>query len=618
MSPVPMPDQSRNEFGDAANCTIAELFQRQAALTPDAIAVVDKNRELTYRELDQQSNRLARHLQSLGVTSEILVGVLVGRSVTLTVALLGILKAGGAYVPLDSSYPDERLSLVVKDSGMSVVLVSAQTRGRLHWIEGEVTTLELSDHAISRQSAEAVMAQTESNNLAYVIYTSGSTGKPKGVMVEHRNVVSFFAAMDLAIGREPGVWLAVTSIAFDISVLELLWTVTRGFKVVIHGEEGLATMADDIARFNITHLQMTPSLAHLLLSQVREKSALASLKRILLGGEALPVSLFHRLRSLFEGEVYNMYGPTETTVWSMTYPVRALGVTVPIGRPIANTQVYLLDADRMPVPAGEPGELFIGGEGVSRGYWNRPDLTAERFLTIPSISPGRIYRTGDLARMQPDGNVEFLGRSDFQVKIRGHRIELGEVEALLERCAGIRQAVVIVREDAEGDKRLVAYLVSDRPQNETVDSLRASLGLKLPAVMIPSAFVCLAQLPLTANGKIDRGQLLKLPLPLAASAPVDFKGEAASELELIVTESWQQALGISKIGLNDNFFDLGAHSLTVADVQAKLQNRLKREISILDLFEFSTVRSLSRHLSATQSSPHASDRSQRRRLARPS
>jgi acyl carrier protein len=273
-----------------------------------------------------------------------------------------------------------------------------------------------------------------------------------------------------------------------------------------------------------------------------------------------------------------------------------------------------------PVPIGEIGELFIGGEGVARGYWNRPDLTAERFLTIPSLLPHRIYRTGDLARFLPDGNIEFLGRADYQVKLRGHRIEPGEIEAILEQCSGVRQAVVVVREDREGDKRLVAYLAAEAARSEEAGSLRSVLESKLPDYMVPSAFVFLPALPLTDNGKIDRKALLRLPAPSIASAADQPAGEATNrlnnEIEGIVAAAWQDALGVPSVGMNDNFFDLGAHSLTVAEVQAKLQETLGRQIPLVDLFQFSTVSALARHLAGTQSHAQLSDRAQRRRSAR--
>ena len=622
MLPVQLLEWNRTEVDYPRDSTIADQFKQQAANTPDAIAVVAKDRQLSYRELDERSNRLARYLQRLGVKPDTLVGVAMGRSKTLVVSLLAILKAGGGYVPLDPTHPKERLSLVIEDSEMPILLTTSETRDRLPLGAREVTVLDVEDPAIALENPYAVETNTASHNLAYVIYTSGSTGKPKGVMLENRNVINFFTGMDRAIGCTPGVWLAVTSFSFDISVLELLWTLTRGFKLVVHGDEGTVTIADEITRHGVTHLQMTPSLARILTLDARAFAALGLLKQMLLGGEAVPASLIHHIRRNFSGEIHNMYGPTETTIWSTTYRVEEPGSTVSIGRPISNTQIYLLDAELEPVPVGEIGELFIGGDGVARGYWNRPDLTAERFLTIPSLSQHRIYRTGDLARFLPDGKIEFLGRADYQVKLRGHRIEPGEIEAILEQCKGVRQAVVVVREDREGDKRLIAYLVAEATGAEAAGTVRSVLESKLPDYMVPSAFVFLPELPLTDNGKIDRKALLKLPPPnitfSAAASPLESKSghQTSNEIERIVAAAWQDALGIPSVGMNDNFFDLGAHSLTVAEVQAKLQEALGREISLVDLFEFSTVSTLARHLAGTESHGQLSDRAQRRMLAR--
>jgi amino acid adenylation domain-containing protein len=618
MLPVQVLEWNRTEADYPRLSTIAELFSEQVARTPDAIAMVAKDRRLSYRELDQQSNRLARHLYLLGVEPDTLVGICMGRSETLVVSLLAILKAGGAYVPLDPTHPKERLSLVIEDSEMKVLLTTAEARQKLP-LELSGIKVVVADHSgLAAESTGEVPSKAKSHHLAYVIYTSGSTGKPKGVMVENRNVVNFFTGMDRAIGCGPGVWLAVTSVSFDISVLELLWTLTRGFMVVVHGDEGASTIADEIARDGVTHLQMTPSLARMLALDARAFAALGSLKQMLLGGEAVPASIIEHLRQVFQGEIYNMYGPTETTIWSTTYRVGEPQKTVSIGQPIANTQIYLLDANLQPVPVGEIGELFIGGEGVARGYWNRPDLTAERFIVIPSISAQRIYRTGDLARYLPEGNIEFLGRADFQIKLRGHRIEPGEIEDLLEHCVGVRQAVVVVREDREGDKRLVAYVVAESSGAGTVTILRRALESKLPDYMVPSAFEFLPALPLTENGKLDRKALLKLspPKQTAGTAVSQSQNETGNEMERIVAAAWQDALGVASVRINDNFFDLGAHSLTVAEVQAKLQDALKREISILDLFQYSTVSALAKHLAGTQSNSLISDRAQRRRLAR--
>jgi amino acid adenylation domain-containing protein len=683
MLPVQLLEWNKTEAEYPRHKTVAELFREQAARTPDALAVAAQGRRFSYRELDERSSRLAERLVELGVRPENLVGVAMGRSELLPVSLLAILKAGGAYVPLDPTHPPERLSLVMEDSGMAVLLTTAEVRGRLPLGSGGLAVLNVDEgdvelegrgpgakapedsscftarlkscpdtpclpgpdsSAPDRGLCDAIATQGEldgtgmtyppessfsatslasaaAHNLAYVIYTSGSTGKPKGVMVENRNVVNFFTGMDRAIGCAPGVWLAVTSVSFDISVLELLWTLTRGFAVVIHGDEGTATIAEEIRQYGVTHLQMTPSLARMLTLDARAFAALGSLKQMLLGGEALPAALVHHLRTVFRGEIHNMYGPTESTIWSTTCLLEEVGSSVSIGRPIANTQIYLLDADLEPVPLGEIGELYIGGDGVARGYWNRPELTAERFVEIAALAPGRIYRTGDLARFLPDGNIEFLGRADFQVKLRGHRIEPGEIEALLEAQAGIRQAVVVVREDREGDKRLVAYLVADHAAVEP-SFLKFALEARLPDPMIPSAYVFLASMPLTGNGKINRKALLALPPPV----PTTGAGQTAiaeqagnrpeSEMERMVSRVWQEALNVNSVGVDDNFFDLGAHSLTVAEVQAKLQQELGRGISLVDLFQFSTVRTLASHLAGTQSLSQVSDRAQRRRMAR--
>jgi amino acid adenylation domain-containing protein len=613
MSAAPLLELNQTEAEYPRHATIADLFAQQAVRTPDAIAVAAGDRQLTYRELDERTSSLAHQLQGLGVEPDTLVGVAVERSEALVVSLLAVLKSGAAYVPLDAHYPKDRLSWILENSEMQVLLTTPETRQRLPLEGHPITALDPCDSAVAFQHSPPVRSNATSSNLAYVIYTSGSTGKPKGVMIENRNVVNFFAGMDRVLGCEPGVWLAVTSVSFDISVLELLWTLTRGFKVVVHGDEGIGSIADEMARHQVTHLQMTPSLARMLTLDPRAFSSLSSLRQILLGGEVVPASVIRLLRQVFKGEIHNMYGPTETTVWSTQCRIEDTDSTISIGRPIANTQVYLLDPQLNPVLAGEIGELFIGGDGVVRGYWNRSDLTAERFLKIPPLSENRIYRTGDLARLLPNGNLDFLGRADFQIKLRGHRIEPGEIEAALEQIPGIKQAVLVAREDREGDKRLVAYLVGEASQA----LVRTTLESKLPDYMVPSAFVFLPVLPLTDNGKIDRKALLALSASNVRSegTTTHSQDEPVSDMERTICHAWQDALGVPSVGLNDNFFDLGAHSLTVAEVHARLQNVLGREILLIDLFHFSTVKELAAHLAGTQPQSQVSDRAQRRRLA---
>ena len=594
--------------------TVAEAFIQQAARTPDAVAVVAGTTSLCYRDLDARSGVLAACLKQQGVGPGSLVGLAVERNIDLMVAMLGILKAGGAYVPLDPSYPQDRLAWIIEDSAMKVLLATSHTQDQLPSLPSGPAVV-LADEP--RGQLESMDARGSSTDLAYVTYTSGSTGKPKGVMIEHRNVLNFFAAMDQILGTSPGVWLAVTSISFDISVLELLWTLTRGFTVVLHGEDGWSGVADEIQLHGVTHLQMTPSLARLMILDTRAFASLGGLSKMLLGGEAVPSSLIRVLRQVFHSEILNMYGPTETTVWSTCGRVEESGTTVSIGTPIANTQVYLLDAALQPVPHGEPGELFIGGDGVARGYLNQPELTAERFLNPPVCEGRRVYRTGDLARFRPDGGLDFLGRNDYQIKLRGHRIEPGEIEAVLEQMSGIRQAVIVLREDREGDPRLVAYVVPEASVQVHGASLRTALAERLPEFMVPSAIVLLPRLPMTDNGKIDRKALLNMPPPQAAT--VDHAGhstEPRHELAELVARTWQDALGVGAFSYDENFFDLGAHSLTVAEVHSRLQEELSREISLVDLFQFPTINALAAHLEGAAVNGGSSDRAQRRRLAR--
>jgi amino acid adenylation domain-containing protein len=611
-------DVNTTETAYPRESTIAQLFEEQVASTPDAVAVVSAGRSLTYCELDHRSNQLARHLQQFGVQRETLVGIAVERSVEMMVGLLAILKAGGAYVPMDPSYPTQRVALMIEDSAAPVVLATERTRSRLGKTATCVVSIDGDSDAITGNDTHPVSSTATGQNLAYVIYTSGSTGKPKGVMIEHRNVVNFFTGMDRAIGSDPGVWLAVTSISFDISVLELLWTLTRGFRVIIHGDEGTQTIPDEIRNYGVTHLQSTPSLARMIALNPDGLASLGRLKKLLLGGEALPPSLIRQLRQEFRGEIYNMYGPTETTIWSTTFRITGDSDSIPIGKPIANTQVYVLDSELQSVAVGEAGDLYIGGDGVVRGYWQRPDLTAGKFLSDPFRPGNRMYRTGDIARFLSDGNLEFLGRADFQVKLRGFRIEIGEIEAALENQAGVGQAVVVAREFKSRiqteDKRLVAYVVRKPGTELEIADLRGALAATLPEYMVPSNFVLVDSLPLTANGKIDRNALPNPSTQENASAPVP--EPPRNELERLIAQAWKDALGVDRVGLNENFFDLGAHSLIVAEVHIQLQQLLGRELSLVDLFQFPTVTALANHLNGEEAAPRVSSRAGRRLAAR--
>jgi amino acid adenylation domain-containing protein len=606
------PTETHSSTHTAVARNLSDLFSEQVKRSPTRIALVASEEKFSYQELDERANQLGSYLLSQGVGPESLVGVLLDRKPEMLIAVLAILRAGAAYVPLDPAYPAERIGYIVEDAEISFILSSNRLPHSPVGVRGSSRFVALEEIAWSE--SQEVTSKARPENLAYVIYTSGSTGRPKGVMVEQRNVISFFRAMDELIGGEPGVWLAVTSLSFDISVLELLWTLTRGFTVVLHGDEGTHTIAEEIRRFGVTHLQSTPSLARMLTLDPRSLSALASLKKFLLGGEALPPSLVQVIRSMFHGQLFNMYGPTETTIWSTACPIEGTPSNIPIGKPLANTVVQILDESFQPVPAGEMGELYIGGEGVARGYWKRPELTAERFLEnlVPGV--GRLYRTGDIARYAPQGDLEFLGRSDFQVKLSGFRIELGEIESCLEGQESVHQAVVIARENPLGDKRLVAYVVPKPGTNPSSSALRNALSGMMPLYMVPANFVFLDRFPLTSNGKIDRRALPpRVDLGIHEGDPIS---RPESELENTVAAIWAEALGLERIGVEQNFFDLGASSLMVAEVHSRLQQQLQKEISLIDLFQFPTVHALSTHLSGAVSVPIVSDRARRRLAAR--
>jgi len=616
--PAKTADWNQTQVDYPRESTISQLFEQQVARTPNAVAIRSAGRSLTYRELDERSNQLARHLQKLGVREDTLVGIAVERSVEMMIGLLAILKAGGAYVPMDPSYPAQRISLMIENSDAGVILALERTKGCLGETSRQVLSIDGDADAIAREDTQPVPCVAKGQNLAYVIYTSGSTGKPKGVMIEHRNVVNFFTGMDVAIGADPGVWLAVTSISFDISVLELFWTLTRGFEVIIHGDEGTHTIPGEIRNYSVTHMQSTPSLARMIAVNPDGLAAMGRLQKLFLGGEALPTSLIRQLRQQFHGEMHNMYGPTETTIWSTTFPIIGEPDTVPIGKPIANTQIYVLNSELTPVAAGEPGDLYIGGDGIVRGYWQRPDLTRERFLDDPFLAGNRMYRTGDLARFLPDGNLEFLGRSDFQVKLRGFRIEIGEIEAVLEKQPNVGQAAVVAREfksrTQTEDKRLVGYVVPKTGTKLEIADLRTALAATLPEYMVPSNFVLLDALPLTANGKIDRNAL---PDPSASESEAAAQPELPrNELERAIAQAWKDALGVDSVGLNENFFDLGAHSLMVAEVHMQLQEQLGRELSLVDLFQFPTITALANHLKGKEAAVPVSSRAARRLAVR--
>jgi amino acid adenylation domain-containing protein len=584
----------------AENTCIHEFFEEQASRTPDAVAVVFCDQAWTYRELDFRAEAMARRLRSEGVGPGTFVAICLNRSLELMAALFAVFKAGAAYVPLDPSYPAERLTFMIDDAKPAVIVVSKQTADlfalpgqRLFWVEGAEN--ETVPGAIHQSPLPP-----QSTDPAYVLYTSGSTGKPKGVIVTHRNVANFFTAMDAVIGTEAGVWLAVTSVNFDISVFELFWPLARGFRIILQEEGQWASQSgsqyslpEQMRRHGVTHLQCTPSLASMLIHDSESVNALQPLRRFMVGGEPLPLDLAHRLTEIIAGELFNLYGPTETTVWSAAQRVGRQEKQILIGRPVANTRMYILDAQRELVPIGSVGELYIGGAGLAREYLNRPDVTGERFVTH-TFSPDRIerlYRTGDLVRYAAGGRLEFMGRIDQQIKIRGVRIELGEIEVVLREHPGVRDAVVVVQENEGNDKRLVAYVTPSSPQPPDVAQLQQWLGAKLPKPLVPSAVVLLSEFPKTPNGKLDRRALPKPEQKTSGAVE-----GAANDLERQIAAIWCDALGVPSVGLEERFFDIGGHSLLMVEIHDQLRDKTGRHVALLDLFQYPTVRSLARHL----------------------
>ncbi|MDB4951818.1 MAG: Malonyl CoA-acyl carrier protein transacylase [Gemmatimonadetes bacterium] len=573
---------------DSAGATLPALFAAQVAATPDAVALVFGDAELTYRELDERSNRLAHHLVLLGAGPEARVAICLERSAEMVVAMLAVLKAGAAYLPLDPAYPVDRLAYMLEDSGAAVLVTRDALRGLLPSADVRTVAVDGDAAAIDTANTGPVRGSVHGGNAAYVIYTSGSTGRPKGVVVTHANAASFFAGMDGRVGGTvPGTWLAVTRIGFDIHVLELLWTLLRGFRVIVHPDianEGAGALADAIRRHAVTHLQCTPSLASLLIAESGVES-LAGLDRVLLGGEPLPADLASKVAAILPGGLINMYGPTETTVWSTTHAVGAGEARVPIGRPIAGTRAYVLDAALRPQPAGIPGELFLGGPGVTRGYLGRPALTAERYLPDPFDSGpgGRLYRTGDRARWRHDGVLECLGRVDQQVKIRGYRIEPGEIEAALRGHPAVRECVVVAREDRPGDRRLAAYVTGEDP---TAAELRAHLRGTLPEHMVPSSFTVLPALPLLPNGKLDRGALPE-PRGDGGGAELD---EPRNYAEVQLIQLWEGLLGVAGITPTQGFFDLGGDSFLALHLFARVNRAFGCDLPVATLFAGGTVR----------------------------
>jgi amino acid adenylation domain-containing protein len=608
-------------------------FEDQVLRTPNAVALVmpgEPRQEITYSQLNTTANRLAHYLRSRGVGPDVLVGLYLDRTPNLVVGLLAILKAGGAYLPIDLAYPQERVAFMLSDAEAPIVITDSETACNLGPSSTDVVCIDTDAEAWSGLSAENPHCENTPDNLIYSIFTSGSTGKPKGVLITHANVSRLFDATNECFHfNEQDAWTFFHSSAFDFSVWEIWGALIYGGRVVIvpfSDSRSPERFHELLASERVTILNQTPSAFRQLIGVDEKKPAekVESLRYVIFGGEALNLqSLAPWFKKYGDAhpQLVNMYGITETTVHVTYRPLKFSDLTdAPgsvIGVPIPDLQVYVLDAGLQPVPVGIPGELFVGGGGVARGYLKRDALTAERFIQNPFAADGKLYRTGDLAKRLPDGDLEYLGRADQQVKIRGFRIELGEVQSALTKQSSVREAFVTAKETCNGEKFLVAYIVPASGQVPAIDKLRRDLQGILPSYMVPSSFVFLERLPLTSNGKIDRATL---PAVSSQRSEMEQPFHAPqTEMERRVVAIYKNVLKIDKVGIDDNFFDLGGNSLSLVEVHSRLQDVVGRPFSVAELFAYTTVRKLAAQFSNSGRAKDAQNqllsRAQRQRQA---
>lgn len=583
--------------------SMPQLFEKQVTRTPNAIAAVYENKQLTYAELNAKANQIAHYLQALGVAPETLVGIHLERSLDILVAILGILKAGGAYVPLDPEYeyPTERLAFMVRDTQVKVILTKEKTLKNLSESKAQIVCLDSNKDIIS-ESKENPPNNTSAENLAYVIYTSGSTGRSKGVMIEHRSVVNLANSLIQNIYANHQTHPLRVSLnaplVFDASVQQLVMLL-YGHALYILPENIRAdgkALLNYIKRNKIDVLDCTPAQLKLLNDAGLLNGGEPQPRLILVGGEAIDKKLWQSLKQAEAIEFFNVYGPTECTVDSTFCLISKAGSVPCIGQPMLNTQIYILDSYLQPVSLGVVGELYIGGIGLARGYHNQPELTAEKFISnsFSDEPKTRLYKTGDLGRYLPDGTIEFVGRVDHQIKLRSHRIELGEIEALLGEHAAVKTAVAVLREDIPDDKRIVVYIVPSKGDVPTTSELRRFLEKWLPDYMMPSTFVFLDALPLTLNGKVDRRAL---PAPDRARPYLEEAFVAPRTLlEKQITDIWSEILDLDRVGVHDNFFDLGGHSLLATEFISQLREALQVEVTQYNLFDRPTVAKLAEHI----------------------
>jgi amino acid adenylation domain-containing protein len=585
--------------------TIVDLFEEQSNKTPDAIAVVFEEEHLTYKQLNERANQLGHYLRSRGVKEETRVPICIERSVEMFIGILGILKSGGAYVPIDPEYPSLRIRYMLEDAGSAILISSKKSRLKLQISEGtEVVELDGDWKTISTQLRDNLQTNIQPNHLAYVIYTSGSTGRPKGVMIEHKSIVHYLTNSKTSYINEKqngsGSFIHL-SYTFDASLTAMFMPLISGKSVILGSKHGLEVFEDSnlykYAPYDF--IKITPLHLELLQFTTENIGGDWLTKKLVIGGEALHFSQFSYLVERgIDVEIINEYGPTEATVGCSTYGFKTSGDNegiinnIPIGKPIDNMQLYIVDESNSLLPVGVVGEMCIGGAGLARGYLNHPQLTAEKFIADPfSIESGaRIYRTGDYGKWLADGNIEYMGRYDDQVKIRGYRIELGEIENILLQCKGVLQGVVVAREN-RGVKQLVAYIVKGEEfDNEVIIKYLKS---KIPEYMVPAFWVSLESLPLTPNGKIDKKALPDFD---AENMLRDNYVAPRTEVENQLAVIWRQLLGVERIGIYDNFFHLGGHSLLAMRVLSAIKKELKVDMSIKDLFQYTTINDLGEYI----------------------
>jgi amino acid adenylation domain-containing protein len=571
------------------NKSVCDLFEDQVSKTPNCDAVVYKNNKISYKELNDRANQLAYFLKENGAEKEIVIALMLHRSIEMMVGLYGILKSGCAYLPIDPEYPQERISYMLENSNAKILITDNELKKRVS--NSKIDIININESKIFENEPHN-QSKDFSKDIAYLIYTSGSTGTPKGIMVEHRNVVNFILGVTNKVPFESGkTILSLTTISFDIFVLETFLSLSKGLRVIMGSSEEQTDptrMAEVIQKYNVEMLQFTPSRLKMILDSGKGKEIFGNIKELMVGGEAFPLELLKDLKKNYKGRIFNMYGPTETTVWSSIKELTN-EESITLGEPIANTQIYILDKNNEIKPLGVQGELCIGGDGVARGYWKLDELTRQKFINNPFVEGGRIYKTGDLVVRKFDGTLDFVGRMDDQVKIRGYRIELSEIDLVLLNHESIDDAAVVVKEDSNKNKILCAYYVS--ASDLFADELREFLLKKLPGYMVPGYFIRLEKMPMTSNGKIDKKSFPEFSRE-KLSLTNNYE-EPKNNSEKTIIDIWKEILNLQSVGVNDNFFDVGGHSLLIAKLTHLIKVRTGIELDDMDIFRYPTIRLIS-------------------------